>query len=239
MPEPLEHAHDRLRRLRKQRVAEAGDEEANPHEPYRATPAGRTLTAVIRRRRVLRARSRRDGLRNRAQALESVGTPEKRTNPGARRYVGYASFPPLGGRLQSHRERCLAGPHDSGNEQVRRSTPRWPLCVATPAARAPRRTSWSRPRGDRRSGGVRHAPLRETLLASRQLSADHRSPQRRAIEGEVAAEASTRSARPRTPEPLVGSRRPSRCLGSRPRRSRLSLTLRPAPRMRRRASQHS
>ena len=30
--EPLEHAHDGLRRLRKERVAEAGDEEADPHD---------------------------------------------------------------------------------------------------------------------------------------------------------------------------------------------------------------
>ena len=35
VPEPLEHVHDGLRRLRKERVAEAGDEEADSQELYR------------------------------------------------------------------------------------------------------------------------------------------------------------------------------------------------------------
>src|SRR6187401_3290916 len=35
VPEPLEHVHDGLRRLREERVAEAGDEEADSQELYR------------------------------------------------------------------------------------------------------------------------------------------------------------------------------------------------------------
>ena len=80
-------------------------------------------------------------------------------------------FLPLGRRLQSDDEGCLARAHDSGHKQVRRARPYGRrLLQRLPDVRHDEpRKRW--PRGDRGSRGGRLAPLREALRDNRALLA--------------------------------------------------------------------
>ena len=85
-----------------------------------------------------------------------------------------AKFLPLGRRLQSDDESCLARAHDSGHKQVRRARPYGRrLLQRLPDVRHDEpRKRW--PRGDRGSRGGRLAPAREALLAT-ELSSRRRA----------------------------------------------------------------